>query len=77
MTGTTLNDAEYFAGEISKQVGQLLNERDNLRRELSRRMDGSLEHDKAFVRCFQENVISASASDGRIARLEKILLMKG
>ena len=77
MTGTTLNDAEYFAGEISKQVGGLLNERDNLRRELSRRSDGSIECDRAFVRCFQENIISGAVSADRITRLEKILLMKG
>ena len=72
-----MNDAEYFAGEISKQVVQLLNERDNLRRELSRRTDGNLEHNKAFVRCFQENVVSGSVAAERIARLEKILLIKG
>lgn len=72
-----MNDAEYFAGEISKQVGQLLNEREILRRELSRRSDGNLECDRAFVRCFQENIISGATAADRITRLEKILLMKG
>ena len=72
----TLNDSDYFADTISKRVGQLLLERDTLRRELSRRSDGNLEHNKAFVRSFQENIISNAAASDRIARLERILLMK-
>mgnify|MGYP006916168035 CR=1 FL=1 len=72
----TLNDAEYFADTISKRVEQLLTERDTLKNELSRRSDGFLEHNKAFVRSFQENIISNSISSERIAKLERILIMK-
>ena len=73
----TLNDTEYFADTISKRVGQLLNERGTLRRELSRRLDGNLEHSRDFVLNFQENIISGCIACERIAKLEKILLMKG
>ena len=72
----TLNDAEYFADTISKRIEQLLTERDTLKNELSRRSDGFLEHNKAFVRSFQENIISNSISSERIAKLERILIMK-
>ena len=72
----TLNDSDYFADTISKRVGQLLLERDTLRRELSRRSDGNLEHNKAFIRSFQENIISGSIAFERIAKLERILLMR-
>ncbi len=72
----TLNDSEYFVDTISKRVGQLLLERDTLRRELSRRSDGNLEHNKAFIRGFQENIISSATACERIARLERILLMR-
>ena len=72
----TLNDAEYFAETISKRVEQLLSERDTLKIEISRRSDGNLEHNKAFVRSFQENIISNSIASERIAKLERILLMK-
>ena len=44
-----LNDAEYFADTIMSRVEQMLNEREILRRELSRKSDGTLEQDKAFV----------------------------
>lgn len=72
----TLNDSEYFVDTISKRVGQLLLERDTLRRELSRRSDGILEHNKAFVRSFQESIISGATASDRIAKLERILLMR-
>lgn len=72
----TLNDAEYFADTIAKRVETLLAERDSLRLELSRRSDGNLEHNKAFVRSFQENIISNAIAADRIAKLERILLMK-
>ena len=68
-----LNDAEYFADTISKRVEQILIERDNLKRELSKRSDGFLEHNKAFVRSFQENIISSQIYSERIAKLERIL----
>ena len=55
--GISLTDAEYFADTISKRVEQLINERDILKRELSRNSDGSLEYNKEFVRNFQENII--------------------
>ena len=71
-----MNDAEYFADTISKRIEQLLTERDTLKNELSRRSDGFLEHNKAFVRSFQENIISNSISSERIAKLERILIMK-
>ena len=74
--GVNLNDVEYFADTISKRVEQLINERDSLRRELSRRSDGNLEHNIAFVRAFQENIISNAAAAERIVRLEHILAIR-
>ncbi|MBR2209787.1 MAG: hypothetical protein IJ859_13355 [Synergistaceae bacterium] len=72
----SLNDAEYFADTISKRVEQLLAERDTLKHELSMRLDGNLENNKAFVRGFQESIISHNAAADRIAKLERILLMR-
>ena len=72
----TLNDAEYFADTILKRVEILIHERDTLKLELSRRSDGFLEHNKSFVRSFQENIISSAIDSDRIAKLERILLMK-
>jgi len=72
-----LNDAEYFADTISKRVDSLLNERDVLRREISRHTSGNLENNKAFVRCFQENILAGAMNEQRITKLERILLMEG
>lgn len=74
--GANLNDAEYFADTISQRIGQLIDERDILRRELSRNSNGNLTHNKEFVRAFQENIISNAASNEKIERLEHILLMR-
>lgn len=71
--GISLTDAEYFADTISKRVEQLINERDILKRELSRNSDGSLEYNKEFVRNFQENIILNAAAAEKITRLEHIL----
>ncbi len=71
--GISLTDAEYFADTISKRVEQLINERDILKRELSRNSDGSLEYNKEFVRNFQENIILNAAATEKITRLEHIL----
>ena len=70
------NNAEYFADIISQRVGQLINERNILKQELSRNSYGSLEHNKEFVRAFQENIISEAISNEKIERLEHILMMK-
>ena len=74
--GVNLNDAEYFADAISKRIGQLIDERNILRRELSRNSSGNLEQSKEFVRLFQENIISNAASAEKFERLEHILLMR-
>ncbi|MDY6400626.1 MAG: hypothetical protein SPL10_06900 [Synergistales bacterium] len=74
--GVNLNDAEYFADTISKRIGQLIDERNILRRELSRNSSGNLEQSKEFVRLFQENIISNAASAEKFERLEHILLMR-
>ena len=71
-----LNDAEYFADTIMNRVSQLINERNILRCELARKSDGTLEHDKAFVRAYQNNVADNSASSEKIARLEHMLLIR-
>lgn len=71
-----LNDAEYFADTIMSRVEQLLNERDILRRELSRKSDGTLEQDKSFVRAYQNNVIDNAAAADKITRLEHMLLIR-
>ncbi len=71
-----LNDAEYFADTIFSRVEQLISERNILRRELARKSDGTLEHDKAFVKAFQDNVINNSAASEKIARLEHMLMMR-
>lgn len=71
-----LNDAEYFADTIMSRVEQLLNERDILRRELSRKSDGTLEQDKSFVRAYQNNVIDNASASEKITRLEHMLLIR-
>ena len=73
--GANLNDADYFADTISRRVEQLINERNILRQELSRRSNGNLEQNKDFVRTFQESIISSAAASERIARLEYILAL--
>ncbi|MBQ3347167.1 MAG: hypothetical protein IJG51_01815 [Synergistaceae bacterium] len=70
-----LNDAEYFADTIMSRVEQLINERDILRRELARKSDGTLEHDRAFVRAYQNNVVDNAAASEKIARLEHMLMI--
>ena len=71
--GLTLSDAEYFADTISKRVEQLINERNNLRLDLSKNSNGSLEHNRAFIRAFQENIISNAIFSEKITKLEHIL----
>lgn len=71
-----LNDAEYFADTISNRIDQLLNERKILRRELSRKTDGTLEHEKSFVRAYQDNIINNAMNDERTSRLEHILAIR-
>jgi hypothetical protein len=71
-----LNDAEYFADTISNRIDQLLNERKILRRELSRKTDGTLEHEKSFVRAYQDNIINNAMNDERTYRLEHILAIR-
>ncbi len=71
-----LNDAEYFANTIMSRVEQLLNERDILRRELARKTDGTLEHDRAFVRAYQNSVIDNASASEKIARLEHLLSIR-
>ena len=73
--GANFNDAEYFADTTSKRVEHLINERNILRQELSRRSNGNLEQNKDFVRTFQESIISSAAASERIARLEYILAL--
>ena len=71
-----LTDAEYFADTILSRVNQLINERNILRRELARKSDGTLEHDKAFVRAYQNNIIDNALAEDKIARLEHMLLIR-
>ena len=71
-----LNDAEYFADTISNRIDQLLNERKILRRELARKSDGTLEHEKSSVRAYQDNIINIAMNADKTARLEHILAMR-
>ena len=71
-----LNDAEYFADKILQRVDQLINERNILKRELSRRSSGSLEQEKDFVRTYQDNIINAASASDKITRLEHMLMLK-
>ena len=71
-----LNNAEYFADTIMTRVEQLLNERSIIRRELARKSNGTLEHDRAFVRAFQNNAIDNAAASEKIARLEHMLMIR-
>lgn len=72
----SFNDTEFFADTILKRVEQLVNERDILRRELSRTSTGTLEHDKAFVRAFQNSIADNEAASEKIARLEHMLMIR-
>ncbi|MBQ3449732.1 MAG: hypothetical protein IJG34_07575 [Synergistaceae bacterium] len=71
-----LNDAEYFADTISNRIDQILNERKILRRELARKSDGTLEHEKSFVRAYQDNIINNAMNSDKAARLEHILAIR-
>ncbi len=71
-----LNNAEYFADTISNRIDQLLNERKILRRELSRKSDGNLEHEKSFVRAYQDNIINTAMNADKSARLEHMLAIR-
>ena len=71
-----LNDPEYFADTILSRVQQLINERNILKRELARKSDGTLEHDKAFVNAYQNNIINNALADEKISRLEHMLLIR-
>lgn len=71
-----LNDAEYFADKIFQSVGQLINERNILKRELARRTDGTAGYEKDFVRAYQDNIISMVSSSENIIRLEHMLMLK-
>ena len=70
-----LNDAEYFADTIAKRVEQMINERDMLRKELDRRRKGTLDHEKAFIKAYQDNIIDAALSAEKIMKLERILML--
>lgn len=70
------NNAEYFADTISTRIDQLLNERKILRRELARKSDGTLEHEKSFVRAYQDNIINNAMNADKAARLEHILALR-
>ena len=71
-----LNDAEYFADKILQRVDQLINERNTLRHEIARRSSGGLEHEKDFVRAYQDNVMNMASASDKFARLEHMLMLK-
>ena len=70
-----LNEIDFYADALSERIENLLKERNILRRELSRKTDGTLEREKEFVRSYQENIINTALYSDRIARLEHILLI--
>lgn len=70
-----LNNAEYFADTILKRVDQLINERNTLKMELARRSDGTLQHEKSFVKAYRDNVINIASASDKIMRLEHLLLL--
>ena len=70
-----LNEIDFYADAISERIENLLKERSILRRELSRKTDGTLEREKEFVRSYQENIINSALYSDRITRLEHILLI--
>lgn len=71
-----LNDAEYLADTISQKIGQLLNERNILRRELERSINSNIGREKDFVRTYQENIVNSAINSEVTARLEHMLLIK-
>ena len=72
---TTLNEIEYLADTLSQRVDKLLSERTTLRRELARNSDGNLEHNKAFIRAYQDSIIANSSANEKIAKLEYLLTL--
>ena len=72
---TTLNEIEYLADTLSQRVDKLLSERTTLRRELARNSDGNLEHNKAFIRAYQDNIIANSSANEKITKLEYLLTL--
>lgn len=72
---TSLNDIEYLADTLSQRVEQLLKERNTLRQELARKSDGNLEHNKAFIKAYQDGIISNSIANEKISKLEYLLTL--
>lgn len=70
-----LNDIDFYADALSERVEQLLKERYILRRELSRKSDGTIERDKEFLSVYQENIINNAIYSDKIAKLEHILFL--
>ncbi len=71
----TLNEIEYLADTLSQRVDKLLDERINLRRELVRNTDGNLEHNKSFIRAYQDGIIANSSANEKITKLEYLLTL--
>ena len=71
-----LSDAEYLADTIYNRITQLLNERDILRKELSRQSKGTIEQDKAFIKAYQDNVFNNNLAAIKITRLEHLLSLR-
>lgn len=73
---SNLNDAEYFIDTITDRVRHILNERNNLRRELSRNFTGNIEREKDFVRTYQDGIINSAFMAEKISRLEHMLSIR-
>ena len=71
----TLNEIEYLADTLLQRVDKLLGERNNLRQELVRSSDGTLERNKAFIRAYQDGIIANSSANEKIAKLEYLLTL--
>ena len=72
----SLKEAEYSTDIILHRVEQLVSERNNLRKELSRKSAGNLEQDKAFVMSYQNSVIDNFYASQKITKLENLLMIR-
>lgn len=71
-----LQEAEYLADTIAHRISQLIDERNNLRRELAGASAGSIERDKEYIRMYREGITESNAAMLRALRLEHMLLVR-
>ena len=71
-----LKQAEFLADTLAHKIDNLLTERNNLRSELARKSNGSLDCDKAFVQACKHAAIDRTYAEMKASKLEHLLLIR-